>query len=169
MVKIAFSGKFTSGKSTAAKIVKELCPETKILSFATKLKEIGEEMYGMVGKDRKLLINIGIKMREIDEDVWLNYVSNQFRNFEYIVIDDLRFPNEYNKLKSEGFVLVRLSINKETQLERIKELYPETWKDHVDKLDDYSETVLDNYEFDYTVESYDIKILTKTIQKIINK
>ena len=38
-------------------------------------------------------------MREIDPDVWANYVVKQSKKYDYVVIDDLRYKNEYDLLK----------------------------------------------------------------------
>ncbi len=82
MVKVAFSGKVCSGKSTAARMVAELVKnklsqDVVILSFAAKIKELAAELFGMKTKNRKLLQDIGTKMREINKDVWLDHLINQ--------------------------------------------------------------------------------------------
>lgn len=171
MVKIAFSGKFTSGKSTAAGMIKDEIQiayrSCKIISFAGKLKEIATELFGMTKKDRKLLIKLGKKMREIEEDVWLNYAVRDSKEYGDVVIDDLRFPNEYEKLKKEGFVLVRIHVEKDVQLQRIKDLYDD-WENHVEKLNDISETALDNYQFDYCIHSDTKESMKLQLKRMLN-
>ena len=157
MVKIAFSGKFTSGKSTAAQIVADNVADTKIVSFAAKVKDIGTDLFGMTKKDRPLLINIGMKMREIEPNVWLNYALRKMNNISEsggnVVNDDLRFPNEFEALQNQGFILVRLQVSKETQIQRLKQLYPESWEQQINKLNDESETALDSFGFDYYIDA----------------
>lgn len=165
MVKIAFSGKCASGKSTAARMVVNRNPDTVIMSFAAKIKELATELFGMNEKDRPLLLDLGGKMREINEDVWLDYVINKSKTMDNVVIDDLRFPNEYKKLKDNGFTLVRLFVDQETQIKRLIKVYPETWKTHVDNLGVYAETALDDHHFDYIVGPEEIDSLIKQLVK----
>jgi hypothetical protein len=139
--------------------------DTKILSFAGKLKELATELFGMEDKDRKLLQDLGGKMREINEDVWLNYTINESLHHENVVIDDLRLPNEYNKLKEAGFTIVRLEIDRETQIKRLIHLYPNSWKSQVERLDHFTEIALNDYEFDYTIKHTD-DVITK-IKEIV--
>lgn len=157
MVKIAFSGKFTSGKSTAAQIVADNVADTKIVSFAGKVKDIATDLFGMTKKDRNLLINIGMKMREIEPNVWLDYAIKRMDGISKsggnVVNDDLRFPNEFESLQNKGFILVRLKVNKETQIQRLKQLYPDNWGQQIKKLSDESETALDSFPFDYYIDS----------------
>ena len=160
-MKIAFSGKICSGKSTAANIVQDMlgCESTVKLSFASKLKELAIDLFGMEQKDRKLLQILGQKMKEIDQNVWIRTLINQVRNNKdkHIIIDDLRFPSELYALRENGFIIIRLEINPELQLQRIKETYPDTWESHVARLENDSETALDSYtEFDYTVNSSEL-------------
>ena len=49
------------------------CVNYKKFSFADKLKEIAKDLFFMKEKNRNLLINIGQKMRDIDENIWVNY------------------------------------------------------------------------------------------------
>ena len=171
MVKIAFSGKLCSGKSTMAEYVRttleaDFLEVSRVLSFAGKLKEIATDLFDMKFKDRDLLIAIGLKMREIRQDVWLDYIVKQ-TNTELrgsAIIDDLRFPNEFDRLRKEGFILIRLTISKETQIARLREVYPDTYISHIHKLEDSSETALDSHQFDYTIESEDTQ---KTQQALL--
>ncbi len=169
MVKIAFSGKCGSGKSTAAQLVCNKQPQTVKYSFAAKIKELATELFGMTEKDRPLLLDFGGKMRQIDPNVWLNYVINQSKNKEHVVIDDLRFPNEYNALKAEGFILVRLNITLETQIKRLTKLYPNTWKEHVEKLGVDAEIALDNHDFDYYINTEDFGDIENFIKLLISE
>ena len=166
MVKIAFSGKCASGKSTAAQLLCNKNPKTIKYSFAAKIKELATELFGMKEKDRPLLLDFGGKMRDIDPNVWLNYVINQSKNKEHVVIDDLRFPNEYDALKAEGFILVRLNISLETQIKRLTKLYPNTWKEQVEKLGVFAEIALDNYAFDYYINTENFVEVEKFIQNL---
>jgi len=113
-VRIAFSGKMQVGKTTSAEYLVRKYGFVK-LSFAGKLKEIARdlfpEQFECEQKPRKLLQDLGMKMRDIDQDVWVNYVLRIVRSLpkeSNIAIDDLRFMNEYKALKNEGFFVVRI-------------------------------------------------------------
>jgi len=110
-----------------------------IHSFSQKIKDIGTDLFGMTYKDRHLLISIGSHMRQIDPDVWINYVLNQTKDLSHCIIDDMRYQNEYDILKNNGFVFIQLQVTPHIQEQRIKKLYPSTYKDHLRNVDDLSE------------------------------
>ena len=108
-------------------------------------------------------------MREIKQNVWLDYAIKQMRDCENVVNDDLRFSNEYDRLREEGFILVRLKVSRQTQIKRLKNIYPDSWQEQIKKLDDESETALDSYPFDYYIDSENgLDNLKSEILKIIN-
>ena len=118
-------------------------------------------------KDRVLLQKLGQNMREIDKDVWVNAVINKVDKCENIVIDDLRLPNEWYALKSKNFTIIRLVIKPTTQLERIKELYPNDWEVHVERLEHITEIALKNYDADYTLECDNLEDLETKLSNIL--
>ena len=140
MVKIAISGKMCSGKTTIANIIKEFNCEYKIYSFSLKIKELAQELFNMNTnfKDRSLLINIADKMRDIDPDVWAKYIIKQTKNNHFCIIDDLRFQNELNYL--EGWKIICLTTPLNVRVDRIKELYPDSYEDHIKNMSHLSET-----------------------------
>ena len=174
-MKIAITGKMCSGKSLLAE---HLCTKYKFhkFAFADKIKHLASELFQMEGKDRLLLQTLADKMKDINNDVWINYVITQINNFindNYpcnIVIDDLRFPNELEKLKREGFYIIRLNISPEIQFERLKKKYPDNFKNHIKGLNHNSESHIDKLDVDYTIESdQNIKgNLDKILLNIIN-
>ena len=125
-LRIAFSGKMQVGKTTSADYLVQKYGFNK-LSFAGKLKEIAKdlwpEQFECGQKPRKLLQDLGMKMREIDQDVWVKYLVRIVRSLpkeSNIVVDDLRFMNEYKVLKNEGFFIVRI----------VREVPPSPFDDH---------------------------------------
>ena len=140
-MKIAISGKMCSGKSTISKIIQEYDNRYEIFSFGKKIKILANELFGMDVnvKNRSLLIEIASKMREIDINVWANYIINQTKDKEYCIIDDLRFQNELELLEQNGWKIIQLNINEDLQLERIKNLYKEDYKDHIKNKNHLSE------------------------------
>ena len=140
-MKIAISGKMCSGKSTIAKLIKEYDNRYEIFSFGKKIKILANELFGMdlENKDRTLLIQVASKFREIDINVWANYIINQTKDKEYCIIDDLRFQNELELLEQNGWKIIQLNINEDLQLKRIKNLYKEDYKDHIKNKNHLSE------------------------------
>jgi len=140
-MKIAISGKMCSGKSTIAKLIKEYDNRYEIYSFGQKVKLIANELFGMdlQNKDRTLLIQVASKFREIDINVWANYIINQTKDKEYCIIDDLRFQNELDLLEENGWKIIQLNISDELQIERLKNLYKDNYKDHIKNKNHLSE------------------------------
>lgn len=139
-MKIAVCGKMASGKTTLADWFVEHHDFQKI-SLAAKVKSIAADLFGMVHKDRRLLQQIGMKMREIREDVWIDYLINHEGN--NLIVDDVRFINEAEKLKAAGWTIVRINIDDELQKERLKITYPDDWEVHWNSRQDSSEAQVD--------------------------
>lgn len=139
-MRIGIFGPAFSGKSTLANKLctafKDSYPSIRRVSFAGPIYEFATTFFGMGHKDRPLLQAIGMKWREIDEDVWANAVV---REGDTVIVDDGRFVNEANVLKREGFILIKLCINKEEQLARCKQMYGERWQTYADQLEHISE------------------------------
>ena len=138
-MRIAIIGKMCSGKSTLANIIKNLNPDYKIYSFGQKVKDVATDLFDMQEKDRSLLIKIGGHMRNIDKDVWVNYVMKQIGDNDNCIIDDIRYQNEVDACIKHGFEFIQLYIPLNIQIERIKVLYPNNYEDHIKNIDDNSE------------------------------
>ena len=113
-LRIAFAGKTRAGKTTSANYLLRAYRFTKI-SFAGKLIEFAHEFFPdrfeKGEKPLELIQDLREKLLEIDPDVWIKYVSRKIGTLPKdadIVIDDLHFPNEYEAVKSLGFLVVRL-------------------------------------------------------------
>ena len=142
-MKIAICGKMASGKTTVAQSLEGF----QVLSLAGEVKRVGRELFGMKDKDRPLLQQIGMKMREIRESVWLDVLireSNRQELYGYsVVCDDVRFVNEAKTLKENGWVLIKLDIDDDLQKKRLQNTYPDDWKIHWNNRMDASETEVD--------------------------
>jgi hypothetical protein len=99
-------------------------------SFSNGVYHIANDLFGMEGKDRHLLQSIGSSMRAINPDVFVNYSLGRMNFEENIVIDDLRFDNEYERLKDLGFTVIRVVCDESDRVERMKRIYP-NWKEHL--------------------------------------
>jgi len=152
-MKIAISGPMCSGKTTMAKLICSLNDNYEIYSFGQKIKDLAKELFDMGDiKDRSLLINIANKMKDINQNVWINYILKQCKDKENCIIDDLRFENELNVLdNSEDWHFIVLHVPKEERIRRIKELYPQNYEDHIKNMDDISEKGLIDFPLGRTL------------------
>ena len=173
-MKIAITGKMCSGKSTLAKIIQKLYPEYKIFSYGGKVKQLATDLFNMDQKDRSLLINVATKMREINEDVWSNYVLNQTKNEDNCIIDDLRFQNELDGLMNDDsdWIIIQLDISLELQTSRIMDIYKDKYEDHILNRKHISEKSMLNYQNNYpsyklNSDDYDLKQIEGFIKSII--
>ena len=91
------------------------------LSFAAKLKEIAKEMFpGLWVTDRRAMLQaLGMKFREIEEGVWVDYVVRQVDGIDRAVITDCRYENEYHRCKEEGFIAVKIGCGDDIRAERL--------------------------------------------------
>jgi len=120
-LRIAFAGKSRSGKTTSANYLLRTYGFVKI-SFTGKLIEFAHEFFPdrfETGKPQDLIQALHEKLREIDPDVWIKYVTRKIEMLPKdadIVIDDLRWRNDYGAVKSLGFLVVRLDPSNEDDL-----------------------------------------------------
>jgi hypothetical protein len=106
---------------------------------------------------REFLQDVGMKMREIHPDFWVNAVFShpdfEAQDFVVPIITDVRFPNELKRIKDSGGVVIRIDrpgvgpVNGHT-----------------------SETALDRYKFDYKVANVsDLESLKQTAEVLVGK
>jgi hypothetical protein len=125
-LKIAISGKIGHGKDTLAVYLQELIPDLNQAFFAKKVKEVvalmtntsfelncmreGKAMIiPLFGKTLgQLQQEIGTKMREVDSDIWIKALFCDLVACKPIVITDMRFKNEFDHSKKNGFITVRI-------------------------------------------------------------
>ena len=121
-----------------------------VVSMASEVKRVGRELFGMkIGeKNRPLLQQIGMKMREIRESVWLDALMREADKHELAVCDDVRFVNEALTLKENGWTLVKLVINDDLQKQRLQDTYGDDWEVHWNNRTDASETEVDSIPLD---------------------
>tara|TARA_R100000406_G_scaffold47862_1_gene32259 strand:- start:321 stop:857 length:537 start_codon:yes stop_codon:yes gene_type:complete len=161
-LKIGICGKMGSGKTSLANEIVKTNSNGTVLSLAGEVKHIARRLFGMEGKDRSLLQQIGMKMREIEPDVWIDYLLRESNNsyLSVLVVDDVRFINEVDKFRQDGFVMIKITIDEEHQLERIKSTYPDDWERHWEKRHNPSESEIDeipDWWFDFIVSAKELE------------
>jgi|TARA_B110001454_G_scaffold196538_1_gene199470 hypothetical protein len=160
-----------SGKTYIADALHEKLGYTKF-SLATGVKDLGRDVFLMEGKDRKLLQQIGMKMREIDTDVWINLLMRKVvmaqinqtivfgaKGYEsQVVVDDCRFMNEVRAFKAAGYKLIRIHIEDDLQIKRLKQTYGKKADQHISNRKDDSESEMGDMNdkmFDLVVNAVD--------------
>lgn len=158
-MKIAITGKICSGKSTLANKLKDKLKLEKH-SFADKVKKYATEIFEMEYKDRKLIQDFAEKMKELDNNIWIKQLDKEIKDKTHIVIDDLRFENEYNYLKKNNYYIIKLVIDKNQQIKRIEDLYKDKAHEHLKRLEHISECNIDKLNADLTINTADVDIKT---------
>lgn len=116
MVKIAFGYKMGVGKSHAASHILKQLGGGMHLAFADPLYDIlfyAQDKCGFQkAKDRKFLQFIGTEWaRDYDESVWVNLLIERSNlcNNTHQVLEDVRFPNEFESLKENGWICIKIT------------------------------------------------------------
>ena len=117
-IKIAFGGKMRVGKDTAVKYCKSQVDSYDHFSFAEPVYEIMKFAQKTTGlkysKDRNFLQYIGTDWgRAIDENIWVNVLLEKANKStkDYIFVSDIRFENEFEALKNDGWICVKIIKN----------------------------------------------------------
>ena len=92
-------------------------------------------------------------MKDIDRDVWVKFTIKQVNKVDSAIIDDLRFMNEYNYLKQNGFIIIRLDIDNNTQEDRLRIKYGDSYTKHLEGRNHNSEQDIDQIPADLVVYS----------------
>ena len=157
---VGISGKMCVGKTTLASFIEqEYGIERRSLATALKnqvvdaLVENGidckrADLLGQhKGKIRGILQQWGVAFREFNgEDYWIDCLFED-GNY-YLVVDDVRFPNEFEALRKRGFLMVRLSASNYERDQRMKTLYEQV--DYLQSTHE-SETALDLYDSKFDI------------------
>ena len=164
-LRIGFTGKAGSGKTTAARLVCEGRTPSGVVSFADPIKQICVLMYNlnpalpmMKAHLRPIMQEIGSKMREVDKDIFVNYAITMIQAASptsTIAVDDVRFPNEVAALRKHGFIIVKLV--------RDVALLTGTEAEHK------SETELEEIVADYTIKANNLKELRDGLVEVVKK
>jgi dephospho-CoA kinase len=115
---IGIAGNMGAGKTTIANLIaKEFGYE--VVSFANGVREVKKMLFPNA-HDRSILQSIGTKMREIDQNVWINYLISKLENGNKYVVDDVRYSNEVDSLLSLGWYIIKLEASPAVRIERLE-------------------------------------------------
>jgi len=156
LLKLALCGKLRSGKDTVAA---HLCGSYGFweYSFATALKDVAKRLYPTKfnSKPRALLQQLGEWLCEFDPDIFIDATFQKIHNdrqwldgITRIVITDLRKTYEYERLRAEGFTIIRVNAPLELRLQRALEAGDNFT---LDDLNHPTETAVDGFDVDYEV------------------
>lgn len=110
---VGFVGRMQTGKTTSAEYLVNNYGFSRV-SIAEPVKEIATRFFRMKRKNRRLLQTIGVNMRQIEPNCWVNYLTDRVGHMDGdVVVDDVRFVNEAEILEDKNFVLIKLvrSVN----------------------------------------------------------
>ena len=118
VLKIAFGFRAGVGKSTAVSYLIEKYGGVEA-SFAAPLYAIMNYAQGMCGfekvKDRKFLQWVGTEWaRQQNTNVWVDRLMDTYDKGRSVYVSDVRFRNEFDRLRAEGFTLICLTRSKYT-------------------------------------------------------
>jgi pantothenate kinase-related protein Tda10 len=154
---IGISGKIGSGKTTLRNALTAEFPEYSCVSFAENVRRnvsllTGIHVENMRTTEQKneivkgfhktlgrLLQDVGEGLRQkVGENVWVESLFSTFDENSHWIIDDTRYENEVEKIRSCGGIVIRLEGDPQ-----------DVRKNSTRELSHPSETSLDNYqEFD---------------------
>jgi molybdopterin-guanine dinucleotide biosynthesis protein len=170
MVVIVISGKAESGKTTAAKQLKEGLEyygyRVAKLAYGDYVKFTAKQVYGWNGekdeRGRQLLQHWGTDVvRKKRPGFWVDRVVELCEliqdEFDFAIIDDARFPNEIECFRGK---LSMITIRVERP-DHENALTPEQ-REHP------SETALDDYRFTHTITAHDMDELTRRTEMVLH-
>ena len=167
---ILISGSARFGKDSVAFIMKELLEKQKkkvlIIHYADNLKLFAKNYFGWSGqkdqKGRELLQWLGTDVvRKNYEDTWVDMIVALLKGiktlYDYVIIPDVRFPNEIDKM-CDNFDCITACVirpNFDNGLTEEQKKHP-------------SETALDNYPMEYElINDGDLEKLLDTTRTFI--
>ena len=178
MVKLAIIGKMGSGKTT---LVKHLVSEYNFIefNFGDPVKKYANEIFGietLKEKPRKFIQDFAETLKTLDQNVWVNNIKRQINELEReksvnIVVGDVRFMNEYQMLREQGFKFILLDISEEYQVERLKKTYPNNYLEHLERRGHISEQNVYKFpaEYYYHINEITEKSLNDYVRQVIER
>lgn len=166
---IGFIGKIGSGKTEASNVLQSL--GYKKYAFAYTLKKWGvlagfthKQMYGT--QEEKLQINdihgvsgrewlqtTGNIMRATYPGFWVNIAKHHILQMSYVVIEDVRYPDEAKLIKELGGVLVKIDRSTSDVDKKENQEIQENHQENQNYLNHESETAQDDITPDFIINN----------------
>jgi dephospho-CoA kinase len=164
-MRIALVGKKASGKTLVAAYLKK--------QYRFKLKRLRDgterilrilydyEPYAHVSWEQEIYIYDALY--KIDNNIWIGYLERRLKksNSEHIVIDDVRYINEVNKLRELGFTIVRVTSPDEDRHRRIGKGLARALQGSVILTEYFDRDNTEAYVADYTINATRDRLATK--------
>lgn len=167
-MKIALTAPLRAGKSLAASYI-SLHYDFQPFAFGDELKDAFHRAFPNVPrtpKPRAHYQEFGQWARkQFGEDVWIDALMPKIAAYldrhpcscgnntslkNRVIIDDCRQPNEYQRLKDEGFVFIRITAPVDLRIERAKKAGDQF---EIADLEHPTELAVDSFEVDYEIEN----------------
>ncbi len=162
--KIAITGKARSGKSELSHYAWMLFG-FKEFDFSAVLKDEFHRLFPHIPLDpkpRAYYQKFGQWLREVDPDIWVKMTMGKVHEYCFedalnktnhkpkVLVNGLRQPNEYQCLKDEGFVFIRVSASDDLRIGRaynVGDVFTE------EDLSHETESHIDAFEVDYEINN----------------
>ncbi|HDR7641319.1 hypothetical protein [Bacillus wiedmannii] len=162
--KIAITGKARSGKSELSHYAWMLYG-FKEFDFSAVLKDEFHRLFPHIPRDpkpRAYYQKFGQWLREIDSAIWVKMTMakvheycfedslNKVNHKPKVLVNGVRQPNEYQRLREEGFVIIRVNASDDLCIDRAKEagdVFTEADLEHD------TESHIDTFEVDYEINN----------------
>lgn len=164
--KIAITGKARSGKTELSHYAWMLYG-FKEFDFSAVLKDEFHRLFPHIPRDpkpRAYYQKFGQWLREIDPDIWVKMTMakvheycfedalNKVNHKPKVLVNGVRQPNEYQRLKDEGFTFIRVNTSDDLRIDRAKsegDVFAEADLAHE------TESHIDTFEVDYEINNND--------------
>ncbi|MED1088319.1 hypothetical protein [Bacillus mycoides] len=162
--KIAITGKARSGKTELSHYAWMLYG-FKEFDFSAVLKDEFHRLFPHVPclpKPRAYYQKFGQWLREIDPDIWVKMTMGKVHEYCFedalnkvnhkpkVLVNGVRQPNEYQRLRDEGFTIIRVNASDDLRIGRAKEagdVFTE------EDLEHETESHIDTFEVDYEINN----------------
>ncbi|HHT7127804.1 hypothetical protein [Bacillus cereus] len=162
--KIAITGKARSGKTELSHYAWMLYG-FKEFDFSVVLKDEFHRLFLHISrnpKPRAYYQKFGQWLREIDPDIWVKMTMGKVHEYCFedalnkvnhkprVLVNGVRQPNEYQRLKEEGFVIIRVNASDDLRIGRARnagDVFTEADLGHE------TESHIDSFEVDYEVNN----------------
>lgn len=146
--KIALSGKSGAGKSSVARIFFEKY-NFKIVKTGLICRQISSILFGDDAKSSTQVLDDALT--KIDESIFLKAALRNADLSPPVLIDSLRFANDFHLVKELGFKTMQILASNEDRGKRLS-FRGQSFSDSTELH--RSETELDNYKHDFVVKNH---------------